>query len=118
MSAWLYRAILCVITHKGDAMTHIDQLIWAEEEFPRQEGFTATPSGDAVAVKGTCPRCQGETSWTFRKGEMGVVGADDVETVRERTPTIICACGHLHEKRPDDSDEDGCGAFWKIALTA
>jgi hypothetical protein len=97
-------------------MAHLDQLKWAEEEFPLQGDFAATSGGETVVVTGICPRCKGQTSWTFRKGEMGAVAAEDVETLQKLTPTIICACGHMHDERPDDSDEDGCGAFWKVAV--
>jgi hypothetical protein len=27
--------------------------------------------------------------------------------------TLVCACGHQHKDRPDDSEESGCGAFWR-----
>jgi hypothetical protein len=30
--------------------------------------------------------------------------------------TIVCACGYVHEDRPDDSGESGCGAFWPVKL--
>ncbi len=97
-------------------MSHDTTLHWAEQGFDLQTGFTVTPDDDGLVVSGDCPRCKGSTSWPFRKGEMGAMDQTDADAARSETATVICACGHPHEKRPDGSGEDGCGAYWKVLL--
>ncbi len=95
-------------------MAHDSALKWAEEDRGLQTGFTTERTSDTVIVRGACPRCGGETEWTFRTGDMGSLSAPAGQDARPQTATVICSCGSAHPDRPADSDEDGCGAFWKV----
>ena len=96
-------------------VTHQDELAWVEQEYGIQPGFTTVARGGALVTQGTCPRCSGETHWSFHKGEMDAI--PEAYTVTEAAAaTIICACGHVHSGKPAGSSEAGCGAFWPINL--
>jgi len=101
-----------------DDPAHLGALEWAEREFDLQAGFGSTIKGDEVVVSGTCPRCKATTGHGFPMGQMGSVSAEAVKdfAAAGEIVTMICECGFVHDKKPSDSTESGCGAFWKVRL--
>jgi hypothetical protein len=95
--------------------------------------FEADYGGDPVApvwrtdqqsfdVPSTCPACSGDMTRTVARGMPG--GSKSFwrqpEPVAPPLPTrvlLVCECGYPHPKRPPDSTERGCGAFWRVPLT-
>lgn len=105
---------------------HDDGLVYREVKLPLQGGFTREWNADGVTVTGTCPRCHGETSAEFKIVRPSVEGIrpvdypedDPTDTWAADPPSVICACGFFHDKRPETSEETGCGAVFKIGLAA
>ena len=90
---------------------------------PPDVKVTALPGGKGKTVTGTCPRCADTTTFTFRVGTASGGKTKGLAKVLRKstapkiaTATVYCLCGHLHEGRPDDSDEMGCGAYWEVTL--
>jgi metal-dependent hydrolase (beta-lactamase superfamily II) len=97
-------------------VSHKVDLNWAEEECSLQTSFTVEVVNDGIVVSGTCPRCEGDTTWSFRKGDLGRFSKDVAAVATQKKPIVICACGHPHKDRPSTADEDGCGAYWRVTL--
>jgi hypothetical protein len=97
-------------------MAHDAALQWAEVECGPQV-FEVKVEGQDLLVRGDCPRCRGQTTWRFRKGQMGAVESEtDPSLSTGGRATIVCACGSFHADRPPDANESGCGAFWAVDL--
>ncbi|MFG2619709.1 hypothetical protein ACGFXC_19090 [Streptomyces sp. NPDC048507] len=92
-------------------------------------GFSVSPDGDGagVTVRGTCPRCGGPTSTTYRYGVPGLGGkglGDWFAGTRARpgapdrdplySEAHFCECGHAHPGMPAEAVFVGCGAAWRI----
>jgi hypothetical protein len=83
--------------------------------------------GKDVVVSAICPRCTHRTGHRL-DGVVYAGGGSVAQSMRPTAPdtapvgelgkdwervTLVCACGHPHKDRPDDSEESGCGAFWR-----
>jgi len=73
-------------------------------------------------VGSICPACAGAMTRTVARGMPG--GSKGFwrqpEPVAPPMPArvlLVCACDYPHPKRPPDSTETGCGAFWRVPLT-
>ncbi|MFG1754071.1 hypothetical protein [Streptosporangium sandarakinum] len=92
----------------------------------QREGFTVTalPDGRRVDVSGICPGCGGRVSVLWEYGNPGYKGIFPRRGKREDKDadrpvgarTVCCDCGYVHAERPDDSWDQGCGAFWQVEL--
>lgn len=92
------------------------------------DAFRATVTLPFIDVKGPCPRCNEETSFTY--SVIGFYGVREMDTEQEREAfqklvddfglepretkadfTVYCRCEGTHDKRPEG--EEGCGAYWQ-----
>lgn len=105
---------------------HDVQLPYQEIEMVNVTGFTvARPSDESVVVEGVCPRCKSHTTTTFfvqspqgsstkALGERLLRHLRGAESTDEAT--VICDCGTVHPSRPEDAEDNGCGAYWTVKL--
>lgn len=84
--------------------------------------FTAAwaVGGKSVTVAGHCPACGGRTTAEFWPG---IVGSKAIRVTSRHTTyalpspvTLFCECGHVHDQRPADALDKGCGRFWLVYL--
>src|SRR5581483_2878068 len=89
----------------------------AETDQPADRQFTVDWSADgrSVTVSGPCPACGGRTATQF---SVGIGGSKGFRTARDQATrelpssvTLFCECGHVHEDRPPDAYDRGCGRF-------
>jgi hypothetical protein len=84
------------------------------------DGFVVDRQQRRLAVTGRCPACGGQSTCVFVVGSpeeyKGRSGPEAEPQPPAEPTTVICACGYPHPLRPAESDEIGCGAYWKIDL--
>jgi hypothetical protein len=85
------------------------------------DGFVTTRERDGVTVSGACPRCMGTTSFVIPMGVPGgsgltTRGGGAVTVHKPSAATVYCQCGFVHAGVPADDSENGCGAFWSVAI--
>ncbi|MCX5197779.1 hypothetical protein OOK31_28445 [Streptomyces sp. NBC_00249] len=111
--------------------THLVALGYAETSLGEVDGagfgVSPTPDGDGLTVRGSCPRCGGPTTTTYRYGVPGLGtkglrswfagerSRPDAAAVDPlRSEAHFCECGHAHPGMPGNADFVGCGAGWTI----
>jgi hypothetical protein len=101
---------------------HKDNERFRRVDLGDQSGFsTEKLSHREIKVTGICPRCDDTMTISIRRGMVGggtVKGPADSDPGSTGTApaTIYCECGYYHEGREEGSSENGCGAYWTIAL--
>jgi hypothetical protein len=106
-----------------DIDQHADQLRYAELEAAAQTDAQFTvdwADGRSVSVTGHCPACHGLTSTDFAPGigsSKAFRGAKTWRMTMLPSPlTLYCECGHMHEGRPPEAMDTGCGRYWSVYL--
>lgn len=109
-----------------DPMDHHRDIPYAETGYQRQPDFNAEPASDGLGfeVTGICPACGGHTSMLFERGSpqghkggwfrRAATPSPGPEPATVREVTVYCECGHIHENRPAEAIDNGCGAFWQV----
>lgn len=105
---------------------HDVSLPYQEVEIESVSGFEVTrPNEESVVVKGRCPRCGEVTTTTFfvqsPQGSSTKALGDRLlahvrRPIEHAEATVICDCGAAHPDRPDDAEDNGCGAYWTVKL--
>jgi hypothetical protein len=103
---------------------HHRPIEYAYSDLRFQAGFTvsAAPDARAIVVSGACPACGGHTSTTWEYGSpQGYKGVFSRRAAPASAPpagsrTVYCDCGRTHANRPADAWDNGCGAYWQVAL--
>jgi hypothetical protein len=105
---------------------HNVQLSWQITdlgEVAEQPQVDVSPDGKSVSVRMTCPRCEGTTTTTHRRGFAGTKGMFKKRREEKReerlkqealAQTRFCECGYRHANRPDGTYLEGCGAQWQL----
>lgn len=98
---------------------HKDQERFREVDLGTRSGDTVTRSGKDLIVAGTCGRCNARSTFTINNGV--AIGGSGKGLGRRQPPdlptaTVFCGCGFFHDGRPEGSDENGCGAYWSVAI--
>lgn len=107
------------IDHHSDTLKYVE----AEALVAADKPFTVVraPDGKGLTVTGPCPACGGRTSTDFTYGIGGTKGFRGLPTSPPaiRSPvTLFCECGHVHDDRPADALDRGCGRFWLVDIPA
>jgi hypothetical protein len=101
---------------------HKDNERFRQVNLGDQSGFSTERVSDReLRVTGVCPRCDDTMAISIRRG---MVGGGTVKRPADTDPeptgaawaTIYCECGYHHEGREEGSGENGCGAYWRVAL--
>lgn len=101
---------------------HVDGLKYAELEAAAQteSQFQVHWEGATANLTGLCPACHGQTRTDFAGGigsSKAFRGPKTWQAVMLPSPlTLYCECGHMHEGRPPDAFDTGCGRYWAVFL--
>jgi hypothetical protein len=98
---------------------HEDSARFREVDMGEGQNYTVHRDGRDLVIMGACPRCKEATEFRIKDGiAIGGSGKGLGKGKRPDSPTatVYCTCGYTHEGRPDSSDENGCGAFWKVRI--
>lgn len=96
---------------------HDMELPFAEVDCGDGSGFEIEHGPNSMTISGDCPRCGGTTSMSFpRTGPERETKSlwPDRRGAPPKKTAVYCACGTQHPKRPADSTETGCGAYWDV----
>lgn len=104
-----------------DQIEHHREIEYVEIQVSPQGTFMIEPlpDGCGCAVQGICPACGGQTRMTIPRGlAVGHKGPWRRRQVASepQEALVVCMCGHVHENRPPEATDHGCGRFWSVPL--
>ncbi len=105
---------------------HDEVVAFWEREYEAQSPTAVTDNGEGVIVASVCPQCAGDTKWLVARTRPGPSrssgttnqapsGVEVATAVLPADTYVVCACGYPHDKRPEHSNDTGCGAYWPVA---